>query len=93
MCSQHLRTRSASSYFSIDPLYDQSEVSKSFLVEEKSKTIYCFNHKAASSMWMAAYVKLHGDENLTKEITDSEHYYKFVSSFIYLIYCTRLRYT
>ena len=42
----------------------------------QSKTIYCYNHKAGSSTWMAAYSELVDDINFVRRVRKNELYYK-----------------
>ena len=42
----------------------------------QSETIYCFNHKAGSSTWMAAYSELVDDINFVRMTRKTQQYYK-----------------
>ena len=42
----------------------------------QSKTIYCFNHKAGSTTWMAAYSELVDDKDFVKMTRKNKQYYK-----------------
>jgi 3-mercaptopyruvate sulfurtransferase SseA len=57
-------------------LYDQT-LGRSFLLDpEKTHTAYCFNHKVASTTWMALYARLDGDEEFLEEMKRTQLYYK-----------------
>ena len=54
---------------SIDP--------QNIILEPKSHTAYCFNHKVASTAWMRLFTKMHAEEKNFKSIVDSKAYYKY----------------
>ena len=64
-------------YLAVDELYDQT-VGKSFLLEtEKTRSAYCFNHKAATTTWMSVFARLEGDEDFLEEMQRTQQYYKY----------------
>ena len=75
VCERYKKRAFNQKYESTVPMYSQ-KMRKFFLTDEKSKTIYCFNHKAASSTWMALFSRLYGDEQFLKELEESHAYYR-----------------
>ena len=56
------------------PRYSQ-KIGRNWLVDPKSKSAYCFNHKAASTTWMAVFTKLYGDKEFLEQAEKSQMYY------------------
>ena len=72
-----VKRKSNTTYLAVDELYDQT-VGKSFLLEtEKTRSAYCFNHKAASTTWMSVFARLEGDEDFLEEMQKTQQYYKY----------------
>ena len=55
--------------------YDQKIDTRYWMVDPKSRTSYCFNHKVASTTWMAVFAKLQGDEEFLKQAEEDGMYY------------------
>ena len=71
------KRKSNTTYLAVDEMYDQT-VGKSFLLEtEKTRSAYCFNHKAASTTWMSVFARLEGDEDFLEEMQRTQQYYKY----------------
>ena len=70
------KRNSNTTYIATNELYDQT-LGKSFLLDaEKTRSAYCFNHKAASTTWMSIFARLEGDEDFLKEMRRTQQYYK-----------------
>lgn len=77
VCSEYAQTRSDAKYFGNHSNYNQEVNRNSFLIEEKSKTVYCVNHKAGSTTWMAVLANVHGDQELLERMRVDNLYYKY----------------
>ena len=71
------KRKSNTTYVAVDELYDQTLGRSSFLLDaEKTRSAYCFNHKAASTTWMSIFARLEGDEDFLEEMRRTQQYYK-----------------
>ena len=71
------KRKSNTTYFAVAEAYDQTVNKWSFLLEpEKTRSAYCFNHKAASTTWMSIFARLEGDEDFLEEMRRTQQYYK-----------------
>lgn len=67
VCSRHRKKKSPEAYLGTSSQFTQS-ITKHFLIEEKSKTVFCFNHKVASSTWMYFYAQVDHDPSFLKQL-------------------------
>ena len=78
-CQAHERMRNLYVYKSkaAGGLYDQT-VSNNFLVEPRSRSLYCVVHKAASTTWMSLFARIYRDEDeaFVSELERTGAYYK-----------------
>ena len=56
--------------------FSQRIKSHHILLEPKTQTAYCYNHKSASSTWMKLLARVHNKERKFDSIVDSGKYYK-----------------
>ncbi len=68
MCLRNQVSRTAAEYVSVAPGQDQTLSTgwpRQFLADDiLTHTLYCYNHKAASSTWMTVFVNLNPDPGI-----------------------------
>jgi galactokinase/mevalonate kinase-like predicted kinase len=57
-------------------IYAGIKMKRSFVIDDQSRTIYCFNHKAASSTWLSVYTSLYKDKSVVREIMQNTLFYR-----------------
>ncbi|TRY70203.1 hypothetical protein TCAL_09643 [Tigriopus californicus] len=75
VCARHRKKKSPEKYIGTSSQYSQS-ITKKFIIEEKSKTVFCFNHKVASSTWMTFYAKVDNDPRFLADMERTGMSYK-----------------
>ena len=56
--------------------YDQAISGRNHIQDPNTGTIYCFNHKVASSTWMSFFARIQSRTQQFQNIIKSEQYYK-----------------
>ena len=64
------------SFHSKHRIYNQAITGSSHLQDPNTGTIYCFNHKVASSTWMSLFARMLSSSQNIQNIIESEQYYK-----------------
>lgn len=63
VCQRYEKSRNLYQYRSTKGQIHTQTLGQNYLIDPKTKSVYCFVHKVASSSWMALYAKLYRDRD------------------------------
>ena len=73
---QKLQTRKSLTYQAKETKWSQEIHPSSFIVEPRSRSIFCINRKVASSRWQLLFNQIHSDEPYISGLLQSGQNYK-----------------
>ena len=77
VCQKHQKALTPRFYTGDKAMYNQKVKPIDFLVEDvKTKTIYCYTHKAASSTWMSLFARLENNTEFLEQATRTGAFYQ-----------------
>lgn len=72
VCQKYLRNNATLFLKSVPQLLNP----RNFIVAEKAKTIYCYNHKVASSMWSHIFASLMPEGEAKEKLFERKEFFK-----------------